>query len=110
RFLSLIDCWRAAYAFREILPISARDGSNCDRLLDHIVATLPEHPAYFPPDATSDQPETFYVAEVVREKIFHLTHEEVPYAVAVRVEDLTQRTRPEPLDSRATIFVEREYQ
>jgi len=110
RLLPLIDRWRAAYPFREILPISARDGSNCDRLLDLIVAALPEHPAYFPPDATSDQPETFYVAEVIREKIFHLTHEEVPYAVAVRVEDLTERTRPERLDIRATIFVERESQ
>src|SRR5713226_6160307 len=68
--LPLIDRWRAAHPFREILPISARDGVNCDRLLDLIVATLPEHPAYFPSDATSDQPETFYVAEVVREKVF----------------------------------------
>ncbi len=110
RLLPLIDRWRAVHPFREILPISARDGSNCDRLLDLIVATLPEHPAYFPLDATSDQPETFYVAEVVREKIFHLTHEEVPYAVAVRVESLTERTRPERLDIRATIFVERDSQ
>ncbi len=83
---------------------------SADRLLDLIVAMLPEHPAYFPLDATSDQPETFYVAEVVREKIFHLTHEEVPYAVAVRVESLTERTRPERLDIRATIFVERDSQ
>ena len=108
--LPLIDRWRAAHPFREVLPISARDGLNCDRLLDLIVAALPEHPPYFPSDATSDQPETFYVAEVVREKVFLLTHQEVPYAVAVRVEELLERARPERLDIRATIFVERDSQ
>ncbi len=45
-----------------------------------LLAALPEQPAFFPADATSDQPETFWVAEVVREKIFQLTHQEVPYA------------------------------
>ena len=65
---------------------------------------------FFPADATSDQPETFYVAEVVREQVFHFTHQEVPYAVAVRVEELTERARPERLDIRATVFVEQESQ
>jgi GTP-binding protein Era len=110
KMLPLIERWRDAHRFTEILPISATDGTNCDRLLDLIMRTLPEHPPYFPADATSDQPETFYVAEVVREKIFHLTHQEVPYAVAVRVEELVERTRPERLDIRATIFVETESQ
>src|SRR3989338_3621047 len=50
--------------------------NKSDRVLDMIVRTLPEHPAYFPADATSDQPETFWVAEVIREKVFQLTHEE----------------------------------
>jgi GTP-binding protein Era len=90
--------------------VSALDGTNCDRLLRLIVKALPEHPALFPTDATSDQPETFYVAEVIREKVFLLTHEEVPYAVAVKVEELTERTSPPMLHIRATIFVERESQ
>ena len=110
RLLPLIDAWQAAGRFREIVPISALDGTNCDRLLQLIVDTLPEHPAFFPPDATSDQPETFYVAEMIREKVFLLTHEEVPYAVAVRVEELTERTAPEALYIQATIFVERDSQ
>lgn len=110
RLLPLIERWRAAYAFTEILPISAADGTNCDQLLTLLTRELPEHPAFFPADATSDQPETFYVAEVVRERIFHLTHEEVPYAVAVRVDDLTEHRRPDRLDIRATIFVEQESQ
>lgn len=110
RLLPIIDRWRGAHAFADILPISASDGTNCDRLLAVLTASLPEHPALFPADATSDQPETFYVAEIVRERIFHLTHEEVPYAVAVRVNELIERRRPERLDIRATIFVEQDSQ
>ncbi len=110
RLLPLIDAWQAAGRFREIVPISALDGTNCDRLLRLIVDALPEHPAFFPLDATTDQPETFYVAEMIREKVFLLTHEEVPYAVAVTVEELTERTAPEALYIQATIFVERDSQ
>jgi GTP-binding protein Era len=110
RLLPIIERWRTAHAFAEMLPISAADGTNCDRLLSLLTSALPEHPAFFPPDATSDQPETFYVAEIVRERIFHLTREEVPYAVAVRVNDLVERRRPERLDIRATIFVEQDSQ
>lgn len=110
RLLPLLERWRAAYPFAELLPISAADGTNCDRLLDLVMGALPEHPPLFPADATSDQPETFYVAEVVREKVFQFTHQEVPYAVAVRVEELTERARPERLDIRATIFVEHDSQ
>ena len=106
RMLPLIERARDAYPFREILPTSAVDGTNCDRLVDRIVDVLPEHPAYFPPDVTTDQPETFYIAEVVREKIFQFTHEEVPYASAVQVEDVTERTAPPCLVIRATVFVE----
>ena len=110
RLLPLIDAWRSLGRFREIIPVSALDGTNCDRLLPLIVEALPEHPAFFPADATSDQPETFYVAEMIREKIFLLTHEEIPYAAAVRVEELAERTSPEALYIRATIFVERDSQ
>ena len=110
RLLPLIEAWRGAHAFGEILPVSAVDGTNCDRLLESGVGILPVHPPYFPEDAMTDQPETFYVAEVIREKIFHLTHQEVPYAVAVRVEELTERERPPCLYIRASIFVEQDSQ
>ncbi len=110
RMLPLIETWRRAHPFREIVPVSALDGANCDRLVALIVALLPEHPPYFPDDVTTDQPETFYVAEVIREKIFHLTHQEIPYAVAVRVEELSERTTPQCLYVRAIIFVEQESQ
>ena len=110
RILPLLDGWRQAHEFRELLPVSALDGTNCDRLLGLIAEAMPEHPAFFPTDVTTDQPETLYVAEVVREKVFRHTHEEVPYAVAVRVEELTERRRPQRLDIRATVFVERDSQ
>jgi GTP-binding protein Era len=110
RLLPLIDRWRAARGFQEIVPIAAIDGTNCDRLLSLLIATLPEHPFLFPKDATSDQPETFYVAEIIREQIFHRTREEVPYAAAVRVEELVDRARPPCVYIRATVFVEQDSQ
>jgi GTPase len=110
RMLPIIETWRRSHPFAEIVPISAMDGTYCDRLLDLLVRRLPEHPPFFPADATSDQPETFFVAEMIREKVFHLTHQEVPYAVAVRVEELTERENPPCLYIRATVFVEQESQ
>jgi GTP-binding protein Era len=108
--LPILERWRAAHPFQELVPISAADGTNCDRLLEVLVDALPVHPPFFPADATSDQPETFWVAEVVREQIFHFTHQEVPYAAAVRVEELTERQDPERLYIRASIFVEHDSQ
>jgi GTP-binding protein Era len=110
RILPIIETWQRGHPFAEIVPISATEGTYCDRLLEMIVGRLPEHPPFFPADATSDQPETFYVAEMIREKVFHLTREEVPYAVAVRVEELTERENPACLYVRATVFVEQESQ
>jgi GTPase len=110
RMLPLIETWGRGRPFAEIVPVSAMEGTNCDRLVELIVGTLPEHPPFFPADATSDQPETFYVAEMIREKVFHFTRQEVPYAVAVRVEELTERENPVCLYIRATVFVEQESQ
>jgi GTPase len=108
--LPMLERWQAVHPFQALIPISAADGTHCDRLLEILLAALPEHPAFFPADATSDQPETFWVAEVVREQIFHFTHQEVPYAAAVRVEELTEHAAPERLYIRASIFVEQDSQ
>ena len=110
RLLPVISAYRARYPFTEIIPISAEQGSNCDRLLELLLEAMPERPAYFPDDTLTDQPETFYVAEVIREQIFHLTHQEIPYACAVRVSELIERKRPECLYIRARIFVEHDSQ
>jgi GTPase len=110
RLLPLIDSYRSRHPFEEIVPISALAGTNTDRLLELIVRGLPERPPYFPGDVLTDQPETFFVAEAIREKIFLLTHQEVPYACAVRVEELAERERPACLYGRAAIFVEHDSQ
>jgi len=108
--LPLLERWRDAHPFQELVPISAADGTNCDRLLEILVGTLPVEPALFPADATSDQPETFWAAEIIREQVFHFVHQEVPYATAVRVDELTEHAAPSRVDVRATIFVEQESQ
>jgi GTP-binding protein Era len=110
RLLPLLDRWNAARPFQDIVPISALDGTNCDRLLSRVVDAMPVHPFLFPEDATSDQPETFYAAEIIREQIFHRTHHEVPYAAAVRVDELVDRKRPPCVYIRATVFVEQDSQ
>jgi GTP-binding protein Era len=110
RLLPLIAAYRARHPFQEIVPVSAQTGAGTDALLDLVLATLPERPAYFPRESLTDQPETFFVAETIREKIFRLTHQEIPYACAVRVEELTERERPECLYIKAMIFVEQESQ
>src|SRR5439155_569450 len=110
RMLPVLEAWRGVHALRELIPVSATEGTNCNRLLELIVGMLPEHPPFFPEDATSDQPETFWVAEMIREKVFLLTREEVPYAVAVRVQELVERKEPACLYIRATVFVEHESQ
>ena len=108
--LPLISACRTAYPFKEIVPVSASTGENCERLLGLIVAAMPQQPPHFPPESLTDQPETFWVAEAIREKIFRLTHQEVPYACAVRVGEIAERKRPECLYIRASIFVEHDSQ
>jgi GTP-binding protein Era len=106
RLLPRIAAYRARLPFKEVVPVSATEGTNCDRLLELIVGDLPERAPDFPADALTDQPETFFVAETVREKIFHFTHDEVPYACAVQVEELIDRGGGRGLSITATIFVE----
>lgn len=110
RLLPLIAAYRERYPFQDIVPLSAQTGAGCDALMNLVLAALPERPPYFPRESLTDQPETFFVAEAIREKIFRLTNQEIPYACAVRVEELTERERPECLYIKATIFVEQESQ
>lgn len=103
----------AAYAalgdFAHVVPVSAASGENCDRALDLIVAELPEGPEYYPQDAYTDQPEQVLVAELVREQVLRRTRDEVPHAVAVRVDRWVERPGP-MVHVAATVYVERESQ
>ena len=94
---------------RGVLHVSALNGYNLDYLREQVVQALPEGPQYYPEDMVIDQPERFIVAELVREKILHLTHEEVPHAVAVVIEEMKERD-DQMVFVRATIYVERESQ
>ena len=108
--LPLMERWHKAYPFCAIVPISAQQGIHIDGLVEEMVAVLPEGPRYYPEDSVTDLPERFIAAEVIREKAFHLTGQEIPYGVAVTVESFKKRPGKNLIDVQATIHVERESQ
>ncbi len=93
--------------FTEVIPISALKGSGIDDLIDTIIKYLPVGPLYFPRDMITDIPEKFLVAECIREKVFNLTYQEIPYKTAVFVEEFEEVTEKNLLRVSAIIYVER---
>ncbi len=89
--LPLIDLYKDFYPFQEIIPISALNRDGVDKVEEEIVQRLPNHPPFYPPDILSDQPERFFVAEIIREKIFERFFQEVPYSTEVVVEEFKER-------------------
>lgn len=69
-------------------PVSARTGEGVDALVEHLIERLPEGPQYYPDDMVSDQPDAFWVAELVREQLLAVTHDELPHSIATRVTEL----------------------
>jgi len=110
RLLPMIEQFSHMFSFEEIVPISATEGDNLDRLEELLVKYLPEGAPFFPEDQLTDRPERFIIAELIREKVFELTHEEIPYAVAVEVEEVKKRKDRPLADIRATIYVEKDSQ
>lgn len=106
--LRAIDETAARFRFAEVVPVSARQGDNLDRLLAVIPAYLPESMPLFPPETVTDRSEAFLIAELVREKLTLNLRQEVPYGLTVQVERL-QRDES-GLDVSALIWVERESQ
>jgi GTP-binding protein Era len=86
-----ISEWSVLHPFREIVPLSAGSGDGVGLLVETISRYLPEGPQLFPDDILTDMPEKFIVAEMIREKIFRLTRDEVPYSTAVEVESFVER-------------------
>jgi GTPase len=105
--LPLAERYAAAYPFEEIVPVSALKRFNLDRLLSLIVAKLPEGPPYYPKDQLSEHPEKFFVAELIREQVFRMLREEVPYATQVNIVQYEEREPPEKDLIDAEIVVER---
>ena len=108
--LPLIAKWQTRLDFRAIVPISALNGDGVGDVLDELIALLPEGPRYYPEETLTDQPERFFVSEIVREKIFHLVHQEIPYAVAVGIDKFTEIPERNRIEIEATINVERDSQ
>lgn len=108
--LPLIDHWRGAMTFAEIVPVSALTGDNVDRLERVLVAALPEGPAMYPEDYLTDRPERFFVAETVREKMLRHTHAELPFSTAVVVDRFEERDDAGVLRLYCSILVDRESQ
>lgn len=108
--LPVIDECHRLMPSTEVIPISATEGINMDRLEQVLITFLPEAPRFFPPDQATDQPQYLLVAEIIREKVFQLMHQEIPYAVAVQVDEMKERDEDGILDIQATIYVEKDSQ
>lgn len=103
-----VEYWKSMIEAKEILPVSAKDGTNVNFLLDAIKKYLPEHPGYYPKDEMTDRSERFFASEIIREKIFMNYEQEIPYASEVGIE--TFKEEESIIRIRATIYVERDSQ
>lgn len=92
--------------FDKIIPVSAALKINLDDVVASLLEFLPEHPKYFPDDDLSDENERFFVSEIIREKIFELYKEEVPYSTEVIIEEFKEREKGKDY-IRAAVIVER---
>ncbi|MGQ3685342.1 MAG: GTPase Era [Candidatus Loosdrechtia sp.] len=107
--IPVIAAYNEQMNFAEIVPISALKGINIDLMLTLLVKYLPEGEPFYPEDYLTDYNERFLAAEVVREKIFELYGEEIPYSTAVEIEEFKEREAGKDF-IKAIIYVERESQ
>jgi len=110
--ITIIESYKDKYNFAEIIPISALQGNNVERLLETIQKYLPQGPQYYPADQVTDHPERFIISELIREKVLHLTREEIPHSIAVVIDSIKkeENTDKEMIRVMATIIVERDSQ
>jgi len=111
RLLPILERYGKDGRFADIVPISAATGDNVDRLERVILDRLPEGEARFPADYLTDQPERFFAAEIVREKLLQFTHAEIPFSSAVVIDRFEEPTAERALLRLfCTIVVDRESQ
>ncbi len=103
-----IAYWQEQIPRAVVVPCSATEGFNVDKIFDLILERLPEHPAYFPKDELTDRTMRFFVSEIVREKILLFYQKEIPYSCEVAVESYEERDGIDNIS--CLIFVERESQ
>ena len=105
--LPIIESYSKLHCFDSIIPISALYGDGLETLKEELKKILPPGPQFFPPDMLTDKSEEFLIAEIIREKIYYGTREELPYSCAVVVESLGEDPENNLLNVMATIFVEK---
>ncbi len=108
KLLPLMERCSTLLTEREIIPVSALKGENVPLVLELIEKFLPEGPRYYPEGEVTDQTERFVASEIIREKIFLLTREEIPYGTAVTIDEFVEREAKNLIVIKATIHVERE--
>ena len=108
RLLPLIEAYRERRPDTEVVPVSARTGDNLDELRATLFRHLPKGPSLYPAGVSTTQTERFFVAEVIREKLLHLTRDELPYTTGVLIERFEEK--PDLLLIDAVILVERQSQ
>ncbi|MFO7748604.1 MAG: GTPase Era [Desulfobacteraceae bacterium] len=89
--LPLIQRYASLFSFNGIIPVSAKNGAQCDELLAEVEKSLPAGPRLFPEDTLTDVSEKFIAGEMIREKVFRHTGMEIPYSIAVTVDDFKEK-------------------
>lgn len=100
----------ASGVFREVVPISAKQAENCDELLGVLEGVLPPGEFLYDPELISEQPQRFFVSELIREQMLALYKQEIPYATEISIIEYKERQPPEKLFIHAEITVERDTQ
>jgi len=108
--LPVISRYTELFSFKDVIPVSALLADGVDRLLDTVKSYLPEGEMLYPDDLATDQIERFMVAEIIREKIFRNTMDEVPHSVAVEVNSWKEEPDAGLIRIGANIYVERDSQ
>ncbi len=110
RLLPIMAAYTEAHPFRQIVPLSALTGDGVGTLADELAAALPEQEPLFAPETLTDRPEEFFIAEAIRERVFEHYRDEIPYYVAVDVEEYVRRGADERDLVRAVIYVDAQSQ
>jgi len=110
KLLAMIQAYADFFPFHAVIPMSALHGDGTDRLLAELLQVLPVGPRYYPEDIPTDATERFLVAEIIREKVFLLTGEEIPYSTAVLIESFKEDPAKGLITIHGAIVLERESQ
>lgn len=110
KLLELIDRWRAVHDFKAIIPISAKLGTQTQDLMMALESLLPPGDPMFPEEMLTDVSQRFLASEMIREKVFRLTGQEIPYSTAVTIDSFKEKKGGKTIYIQATIHVERDSQ